>query len=248
MAAEHGAHQNKPLRLEAKGEQKKFPITEDMGSALAALVKASDGFKSWAAAAAPEFKVLGEGWDICADVSTDVESMQAFAGRIIDAMTRSWTTQMQKTVGGIEDLCLPHALLHSSRMMLDKASQQLLADASKKLHESGLLHTASEQLAVLKHAETEAEVLSKLAGKSQLMRFRRQGRVTLAVNWAIEQVTGFAPQKPADLEAQAEKVESKLRQKGFKPSTGPQSEIPSYLWSCLAQMRAEAAKGLAKAS
>ena len=257
MAAEHGAHQNKPLRLEAKGEQKKFPITEDMGSALAALVKASDGFKSWAAAAAPEFKVLGEGWDICADVSTDVESMQAFAGRIIDAMTRSWTTQMQKTVGGIEDLCLPHALLHSSRMMLDKASQQLLADASKKLHESGLLHTASEQLAVLKHAETEAEVLSKLAGKSQLMRFRRLGRVTLAVNWAIDQVTGFVPQKTSRLRGSGGEGGEQAEAEGLQAEHWPakrDTQLPLELpckdasRGCQGLGRSQCQLGLAKAS
>ena len=40
-------------------------------------------------------------------------------------------------------------------------------------------------------------------------------------------------------------MEGKLKQKGFKPSVGPHSEIPSYIWKCLAQMRAEVAKVLA---
>ena len=40
-------------------------------------------------------------------------------------------------------------------------------------------------------------------------------------------------------------MEGKLKQKGFKPSVGPHSEIPSYIWKCLAQMREKAAKVLA---
>ena len=225
-----------------------FPITDEMGLALAAMVKASDGFKSWAEAAAPEFKALGEGWDISADIPIDVESMQAFAGQVVGAMLRSWTTQLQRSAAQIEDLCHPHALLHSSCMMGDKASQQSLATSSKKLHESNLLHIASEQLAVLKNVENEVEDVGKLPGRAQLTRWRRLGRVMLAINWAIDQVTGFVPQKPSDLEAMAEKVEGKLKQKGFKPSTGPQSELPSYIWNCLAKMRAEAAKVLTQAA
>ena len=58
--AKHGTRQNKPLRLDVKGERKVFPMTEDMGLALAAMVKASDGFKSRVEAATPEFNVLGE--------------------------------------------------------------------------------------------------------------------------------------------------------------------------------------------
>ena len=81
-----------------------------------------------------------------------------------------------------------------------------------------------------------------MAGKSALVRWRRNGRVTLAINWAIEELASFKPQSAGDLESQADKVESKLRLKGFKPSTGPHGEIPSYLWSCLTQMRANAAK------
>ena len=222
-----------------------FPMTEDMGLALAAMVKASDGFKSWAEAAAPEFKVLGEGWDISTDISIDVESMQAFAAKVIGEMMRSWTTQLQNSAAKIEDSCLPHALLHSSRMMTDKASQKSLATSAKKLHDSRLFQIAGEQLAVLKHAESEVEALSQLPGKSSLVHWCRLGRVTLAINWAIEQVTSFEPRKPGDLVSQADKVEGKLKQKGFKPSVGPHSEIPSYLWKCLAQMRAAAAKVLA---
>ena len=81
--ATHGTRQNKPLRLDVKGERKVLPMTKDMGSALVAMVKASDGFKSWDEAATPEFKVLGEGWDISPDISIDVESMQAFAAEVI---------------------------------------------------------------------------------------------------------------------------------------------------------------------
>ena len=141
-----------------------------------------------------------------------------------------------------EEVCIPHALLHSNRMISDKASQKSLVASAKKLCDGKLLQIAKEQLEVLKHAEKEIEALSQLAGKSVLVCWRRNGRVTLAINWAIEEIASFVSQTAGDLVSQADKVGSKLRLKGFKPSTGPHGEIPSYIWSCLTQMRTNAAK------
>lgn len=247
MYGRHDAYQTKPLRLDVKGQQKVFPMSEEMGLALVAMIKALDGFKSWAEAAAPEFPVLGEGWDIATDISGDVDSMKAFAAKVVGDMLRSWTAKLQDSASKIEDLCIPQALLQSSRMMTEKASQQALASSAKRLHDSNLLQIAREQLAVVKAFESEVEALAQLNGKSSLMRWRRLGRVAIATQWAIEEVLTFKPESPADLVSQAGKIESKLKQKGFMPSAGPHGEIPSYLWKCLERMRAEGAKFVAAA-
>ena len=139
MYGGHDAYQTKPLRLGVKGQQKVFPMSEEMGLALVAMIKALDGFKSWAEAAAPEFPVLGEGWDIATDISSEVDSMKAFAAKVVVEMLRSWTAKLQDSASKIEDLCIPHALLQSSCMMTEKASQQALASSVKRLHDSNLL-------------------------------------------------------------------------------------------------------------
>ena len=95
-----------------------------------------------------------------------------------------------------------------------------------------------DQLRVLKRFESEVEVLSKLSGKSQLQRVRRLGRVMVAVNWAIDELVSFKPSALVDIKSQADKIEKRLQQKGFKMSSGIGGEIPSYILSAIRQMRA----------
>ena len=228
--------------LELKGENKKILISEASGLALVAMVKAQDAFKIWADAVAPEFAQIGSGWDVAIDISGDVASMRAFADSIVAWLVRCWTTQVQAQGASIEVLCLSQGLLHSSRMMVDEPLRQSLADSAKSLHTSGLLNVAGDQLKVLKQFEGDVAALSKLPGKSPLVRLRRFGRAMIAIHWAVDELCSFTASSAADLLSEADKVEDRLKQKGFKMSSGLEGDIPSYIWSTIRRMRTEAAK------
>ena len=103
------------------------------------MMKARDGFKTWAAAAAPEFTHIGAGWDAAIDISVDVASMEAFAAKVVDELLRSWTTQLQGHCASIMQLCIPQGTLHASRMMVETPLQLALTTAVKGLHGSNLL-------------------------------------------------------------------------------------------------------------
>ena len=90
-----------------------------------------------------------------------------------------------------------------------------LSAACKKLHESGVLKRMGDVLAHVKAREEKGQIMHNVVGKSAEISYRRAGRLSIVVSWAVDEITSFVPKEPKQLISFTQDIITKLRSKGF---------------------------------
>jgi hypothetical protein len=93
--------------------------------------------------------------------------------------------------------------------------QQSLAAMAKQLHGSGILTEVADTLSVMKHFEERIPDLKKMLGRQALQQQRKLCKLTIGVNFAVEQLANFKPESPMDMKSRAIEVKNKLISKGL---------------------------------
>lgn len=130
-------------------------------------------------------------------------------------MVALWNDHLKSIAADINKLLPARSLIECPRVLKEDAFRATLATQTKALHDSKLLKMAQDQLNLLRPLEADHPNLRGMPGRSLWIGARRNGRLAVGVNWAVEEVVGFSPEKPGDLAAHASMIAEKLKSKGL---------------------------------
>jgi len=172
-----------------------------------------DAFELWFKGAESMFIEMQAGWSY-GDIMARSKDILHLADTIYSGLEKSWN-DLARTLADELHTKTPNAvMLNQPRLLTDESVRLALRTAVNRLFGSKMIGTAADMLARMRVAEAPG-IGMKFSAKSVLSAARSRGKVAVCVNWAVDEVTKFKPEKPEDLIAHGTATLEKLKLKGM---------------------------------
>ena len=119
-------------------------------------------------------------------------------------------------------------------LLTDQAARKNLSVLAKELGSCGI-YAASGALMDMWTAYEKEHPSTKLQPFNMLSKQRKFTRLVITVDWAVNQIAGFTPEKPEDIPGHAQMIQSKLFSKGVGTPAGV--PCPKFLSQVLESMK-----------
>jgi hypothetical protein len=190
--------------------------TDSSMEAAVRLGKKQHSFATWLQAAQPGFKDLTSAWsDAGLTVGPACDEMLHFGLQVSDHLFEAWNTKMMMIANELKLLLPANQLLETGKILADETMQKTLASQCKHLLDSSSFSESGAFVRATSNYHESLPKLKKLAGRTALSGLRRKARLAVALNWAVEQIANFKPEKTHMLADKAEEVKLRLKEKGF---------------------------------
>jgi hypothetical protein len=218
--------------IACRDEANEFDLSLALAEALQKYLPTSSAYEAVCKSLANEVDDLHNGWQY--DAAKQLAVAPKFADVKSDVM-RSWEKKLEKTVAALKELVPMDDLLKNGRLLVDETLRKTLAEITEKVSKSVQHAEANSCLQLLSRYEEMCEPLpKKMLGRQELKSLKLKIRLSLAVDWVVNQIIKFAPERPADLKAFTQGIQTKLAAKGFGGHKG--IELPKFIVACFKLM------------
>jgi hypothetical protein len=192
-----------------------IPLTVQAMETVVDLQREREAFRLWVGQTKADFVAVSA--RAAGEVDLDILStrvLQVLAKADTD-IQRGWNEQAKELARKAKAAEPSLQQLESPKLLCDPTMQQSLAAVAKQLHGSGILTEVADTLGVMKHFEERIPDVKKMLGRQALQQQKKLCKLTIGMNFAVEQLANFKPESPMDMKSRAIEVKSKLISKGL---------------------------------
>ena len=190
----------------------------------------ADAFLEWHKAQ-KSIEAMADGWTFDPQVcKVACRVLQNSPARIL----KGWNSTLMDCEKELKPLIPAKSLLENPLLVADTDKRKALANMSSKLSKHPCLKQAAEYQNVLKTAMSSPQ-RSLVPAYRSLCEQRQLAKLTIGVNWAVDQVVSVKPEAMADIVKHAIHIRSSLKAKGLGAGTGC-TPLPPLLDTILENM------------
>ena len=193
----------------------------------------ADAFLEWHKAQ-KSIEAMADGWTFDPQVcKVACRVLQNSPARIL----KDWNSKLMDCEKELKSLIPAKSLVESPLLVTDSDKRQALANMSSKLYKHPCLKQAAEYQNVLKTTiqSMSSPQRSLVPAYGSLCEQRQRAKLTIGVNWAVNQVVSVKPEAMADIVKHAIHIRSSLKAKGLSAGTGC-TALPPFLEKILEKM------------
>ena len=190
------------------------PFTEAAIEGFSELKVQRDGFVAWVEAASDQFQSMQEGW-LYSGLAEKCAELKNMANAIVKRQPDSWNSDIRVLAESLGKLVPPKQLSNNARILTDNSLRNSFGLTVTKLFKSPEYARASDFAKLVARA---AEMNIQLSAVKSLNNARRSARLSICLNWVLDEILNFQPSCPMDFLKHTAAVRDKLKQKGCKDS------------------------------
>ena len=193
----------------------------------------ADAFLEWYKAQ-NSFEAMADGWTFDPHVcKVACRVLQNSSTKVL----KDWNSTLMDCEKELKSLIPAKSLLENPLLVADTDKRKALANMASKLSKHPCLKQAAEYQNVLKTTiqAMSSSQRSLLPAYGTLCEQRQLAKLTIGVNWAVDQVVSVKPGTMVDIVKHANHIRSSLKAKGLAASAGC-APLPSFLDKILEKM------------